>query len=91
MSDSFLLRNLESGSESTFPSIPPSETSPYVSIDVLLGKYVESLSEKELKAYHIAKSHLGTSFNLEKSRGFLDWKNKIADESTNLVKPISAI
>jgi hypothetical protein len=52
-----------------------------VSKDVLLEKYVESLSEKELKAYHIAKSHLGTSFSLEKSRGFIDWKNKLATES----------
>ena len=51
-----------------------------VSKDVLLEKYVESLSEKELKAYHIAKSHLGTSFSLEKSRGFIDWKNKLASE-----------
>jgi hypothetical protein len=52
----------------------------YVSKDVLLKKYVESLSEKELKAYNIAKSHLGTSFSLEKSRGFIDWKNKIVSE-----------
>ena len=88
MSDSFLLCNPESGLESTLPPTPHSETSLYVSIDVLLGKYVESLSEKELKAYHIAKSHLGTSFSLEKSRGFLDWKKKIADESNNLVKAI---
>jgi hypothetical protein len=53
-----------------------------MSKDVLLEKYVESLTEKELKAYHIAKSHLGTSFSLEKSRGFIDWKNKNAAEST---------
>jgi len=43
-----------------------------------LNKYIESLSEKELKAYHIAKSHLGSSFSLEKSKGFIDWK-KVAD------------
>ncbi len=53
-----------------------------MSKDVLLEKYVESLTEKELKAYHIAKSHLGTSFSLEKSRGFIDWKNKNAVEPT---------
>jgi len=47
----------------------------------LFVKYIESLSEKELKAYYIAKSHLGTSFSLEKSRGFLDWKNKIKTQS----------
>ena len=53
-----------------------------ISKDVLLEKYVESLTEKELKAYHIAKSHLGTSFSLEKSRGFIDWKNKNTAEPT---------
>lgn len=53
-----------------------------VSKDVLLEKYVESLTEKELKAYHIAKSHLGTSFSLAKSRGFIDWKNKNVAEPT---------
>ena len=51
-----------------------------ISKDVLIEKYVESLSEKELKAYNIAKSHLGTSFSLEKSRGFIDWKNKLETE-----------
>ena len=38
--------------------------------------YIESLSEKEMKAYAIAKSHLGSSFSLEKSVGFLKWKKK---------------
>ena len=38
--------------------------------------YLETLSEKELKSYAIAKSHLGTSFQLEKSHGFLEWKKK---------------
>lgn len=46
--------------------------------DYYLNKYVENLSEKELKAYRIAKSHLGSSFSLEKSKGFIDWK-KIID------------
>jgi len=45
----------------------------------MLEKYVESLSEKELKAYHIAKTHLGTSFSLEKSRGFIEWKKKMSE------------
>jgi hypothetical protein len=38
--------------------------------------YLESLSEKELKSYAIAKSHLGMSFQLEKSHGYLEWKKK---------------
>jgi len=43
----------------------------------LLELYLESLSEKEMKAYSIAKSHLGTSFQLKKSVGFLKWKATI--------------
>ena len=42
----------------------------------LMDKYLETLTEKELKSYHIAVSHLGTSFQLEKSCGYLDWKKK---------------
>lgn len=45
-------------------------------IDQLLEQYVNQLSEKERQAYEIAKSHLGTSFQLEKSVGFLQWKKK---------------
>jgi hypothetical protein len=36
--------------------------------------YVDSLSPKEKRAYLIAKDHLGMSFTLEKSVGFLEWK-----------------
>lgn len=43
----------------------------------LLEQYVNQLSEKERQAYEIAKSHLGTSFQLEKSVGFLQWKKQI--------------
>jgi len=44
----------------------------------LIEQYVNQLSEKEKKAYNIAKSHLGMSFQVEKSNGFLKWKkNKI--------------
>ena len=38
--------------------------------------YLDSLTEKEKKGYEIAKSHLGMSFDLEKSIGYLEWKNK---------------
>lgn len=42
----------------------------------IMKKYVETLSEKELQSYQIASSHLGTSFQLEKSRGYLEWKQE---------------
>jgi hypothetical protein len=44
--------------------------------NVLHEMYLESLSPKELKAYAIAKQHLGLSFTLEKSVGYLNWKLK---------------
>jgi len=40
----------------------------------LTEQYLKTLSEKEMKSYLIAKSHLGTSFQLDKSVGFLKWK-----------------
>jgi len=36
--------------------------------------YIESLTDKEKKAYDIAQSHLGSSFDLSKSSGFIKWK-----------------
>lgn len=39
-------------------------------------EYIKSFNEKEKKAFEIAKSHLGMSFDLEKSIGFQDWKQK---------------
>lgn len=38
-------------------------------------EYVKQLNEKEKMALKIAQEHLGSSFNLEKSIGFLQWKN----------------
>lgn len=47
--------------------------------------YIKSLNPKEYKAYLIAKNHLGTSFTLEKSVGYLRWKqnNNITKLSKN--------
>lgn len=42
-------------------------------MEQLKMKYVESLSDKLRQAYLIAKEHLGTSFTLEKSIGYLKW------------------
>jgi len=36
-------------------------------------EYLETLTSRERKAYEIAKSHLGMSFNLKKSNGYLTW------------------
>ena len=41
--------------------------------DIDTEMYLKSLSPKEYKAYLIAKEHLGMSFDIEKSVGFLYW------------------
>jgi hypothetical protein len=38
--------------------------------------YISQMSIQERKAYEIAKQHLETSFNIEKSIGFIDWKER---------------
>ena len=42
--------------------------------DPELEAYLKSLSPKEIKAYHIAKNHLGMTYQYEKSIGYLAWK-----------------
>ena len=39
----------------------------------LLDQYLVSLSDKERISYEIAKEHLGMSFQLDKSVGYLKW------------------
>jgi len=57
-------------------------------IDTELAEiYVKNLPEKQLQGYNIAKSHLGMSFQVEKSVGFLKWKKKyLEDQQENLPK-----
>lgn len=47
----------------------------------LQEEYLSSLNEKEIKAYHIAKSHLGMSFDLSKSNGFLEYVQSIQESN----------
>ena len=50
----------------------------------LQKQYIDSLSEKEKKSYEIAKEHLGMSFQLDKSVGYLKWlKNKSTQHSSS--------
>jgi hypothetical protein len=43
-------------------------------MDTIEAAYIHSLTDKEKKAYDIAVSHLGSSFDLSKSSGFIKWK-----------------
>ena len=55
--------------------------------------YFDSLSEKEKKAYMIAKTHLGMSFQVDKSIGFVKWYSTYQSEKTDTdsTSPCSAI
>jgi hypothetical protein len=46
--------------------------------------YLETMTEKERKAYEIAKDHLGMSFQLEKSLGYIQFvkEYKASQQST---------
>ena len=53
-------------------------------MDTIELEYLETLTLRERKAYEIAKSHLGMSFNLKKSNGYLQWlETKRKKETTN--------
>jgi hypothetical protein len=39
-------------------------------------EYLKQLDEKDKIAYKIAIEHLGTSFHIQRSNGFNEWKNK---------------
>jgi len=41
--------------------------------------YISQMSIQERKAYEIAKEHLETSFNIEKSIGFIEWKKNMRE------------
>ena len=42
----------------------------------IIEKYIAQLNETEKKAYEIAKKRLESSFDVEKSIGFLKWVQK---------------
>lgn len=44
--------------------------------NILILKYIKSLNEKEKRALAIAQHHLETSFDIEKSNGFIEFKKK---------------
>jgi len=44
--------------------------------DPTITEYLSTLNEIEIKTLKIAQDHLGSSFNIKKSIGFINWKNK---------------
>ena len=50
-------------------------------LNKMLEDYLKTLTPLELKGYYIAKDHLGCTFDLKKSLGFIAYKKKL-EEST---------
>jgi hypothetical protein len=48
-------------------------------VDQDILAYIASLPDKQRVAYEIAQQHLGTSFTIEKTVGFLRWKRQQSD------------
>lgn len=46
-------------------------------VEKQIKEYIESFNKKEKIAYEIAKKQLESSFNIEKSIGFMKWKKKM--------------
>ena len=42
-------------------------------IEAYIKEYLTTLTPEEMIAYNIAKEHVGSSFDIEKSIGFLDF------------------
>lgn len=60
--------------EETGLSIPASILKLSLEKQTEVYKYLIQMNEYQKKAYLIAKDHLGTSFNILKSNGFIEWK-----------------
>lgn len=43
----------------------------------LIINYLKQLDKIERQSYTIGKVHLGSSFNVVKSNGFIDWKKSL--------------
>ena len=40
----------------------------------IIDMFLDSLTPHQKKAFQIAKEHLGTSFDIQRSNGFQEWK-----------------
>ena len=68
---------MESNKDTNNEFVGEEESMKNETLESQIKEFINSLSEKEKKAYLIAKEQLGMSFDLKKSNGFLKFcKNK---------------
>lgn len=51
------------------------ESASTIPIDIV-EEYINQMTDHEKKTFKIAQEHLGTSFNIKRSIGFINWKEK---------------
>lgn len=51
----------------------------------IMKAYLKNLNDNEKKAMEIAKSHLESSFNIEKSNGFLKFKEDYVKSNSSTI------
>lgn len=51
-------------------------TSSSTSPSDIVEEYINQMTDHEKKTLKIAQEHLGTSFNIKRSIGFISWKEK---------------
>ena len=69
------MSNASSSSTVSSNGVPYSPSSTLCSIPNLIREYIESLTPFEQKGLIIAKEHLGPSFDMKRSSGFIRWKD----------------
>ena len=52
-----------------------SSSSTICSIPILIKEYIDTLNAFELQGLAIAKEHLGPSFDMKRSSGFIRWRD----------------
>ena len=65
-------KTVDSDESQETPTQTPNQESPPPP-EPTIENYINSLTEEEKKTMEIAKSHLGTSFNIKRSIGYINW------------------
>ena len=62
----------------TLQTIPKVQTIPKEVLITPTDNFISQLTPLQQRAFAIAKDHLKTSFDLERSNGFIEWMSKTA-------------
>ena len=58
-------------------------------MEKIFEEYLNTLTPLQFKGYNIAKDHLGCTFDLKKSLGFIAYKKKLENTTTSCKEDIN--